>query len=333
MKLKTIDDPLDTFDVKFPENQPFDVVGFGTNSVDQLCVIAEYPRRESKTEILQYERLPGGQVATAIKFLARMGLRAKYVGKVGGDDSGLFCLQELRADRIDIGSVLIEQDAKNQFAVILIDGKSGERTIFSKRDSHLNFKASELNEEIICAGRLLHLDGYDSESALQSAAWCQKRQIPIVMDLDTVVPNCQELIENVDFLIVSSNFPCELTGKNDLMEAFRELRHRYAGFLAMTLGSKGSIAWVGNQCFAFPGLKIKACDTTGAGDIFHGAFIYGLLQNWPIKKIMDFSNTAAGLSCMSLGAQTGIRPYHEILQHLNSHELNPCSVSLGPAIA
>jgi sulfofructose kinase len=306
----------DTFNVRFPENKPFDIVGFGLNSVDHLCLVPEYPREGGKIEMLQYERLPGGQVATAITFLARMGLKTKYIGKVGGDDLGQFSVKSFGCDPVDISSVLIEEGARSQMSVITIDRRNGERTVFCLRDGRLDFKESELDEGSVCAGRILHLDGYDSAS-LAAAVYCQKEGIPVCIDLDTVVHNCNKLIENIDFLIVSSSFSSEFTGIADPEASFRALRQCFDGFLVMTLGAEGAKAWVGDQSVTFPGLKIKAVDTTGAGDIFHGAFIYGLLSNWPLGRIMNFANAAAGLSCMYLGARTGIRPLSEILQYVD----------------
>jgi len=315
MNIKQIQSPADTFDLRFPAGKALDAVGFGTNSVDHLCVVPEYPESSAKTEILHYEQLAGGQVATAMIFLARMGLRTKYIGKVGGDELGRFSLRSFETDAVDTASVMVERNASNQCAFIVIDRKSGERTVFSRRDTGLDFRGAELKRDDICAGRVLYLDGYDSRGALAAAGWCREAGIPVVIDLDKVVPDCQELIGRVDFLIVSSNFPSEFTGIDDPVKAFQVLRDHYDGFLAMTLGASGAAAWVGDRCIAFPGLKIDPVDTTGAGDIFHGGFIYGLLQNWPLEKIMRFSNAAAGLSCMHMGARTGIRPIPEILRH------------------
>jgi sugar/nucleoside kinase (ribokinase family) len=315
MKIKRLENLSDTFDLQFPEHKPFDVVGFGTNSVDYLCTVSEYPEGGSKTGILHYEKLPGGQVATAITFLSHMGLKTKYIGKVGGDELGSFLLSSFKSESVDASSVLMEPDAQNQFAFIVIDEKSGERTVMSRRDDGLNFRESELKQDEICAGRILHLDGYDSEGSLRAARWCRAQGIPVSIDLDTAVPNCRELIQSIDFLIVSSNFPSQFTGIPDPVEAFDALHRCYDGFLAITLGAAGANAWVGNRCISFPGAKVSALDTTGAGDIFHGAFIYGLLQNWPLVKIMSFANSAAALSCGYLGARTGIRSLSEILQH------------------
>jgi sulfofructose kinase len=316
MRIKNLISPAETFDLNFPENKPFDVVGFGLNSVDHLCVVPEYPCLDSKTEILKYAKLPGGQVATALTFLSRMGLKTKYIGKVGDDDLGQFSLGGFRPEAVDVASVVVEHDARSQYSIIIIDRKSGERTVLCQRDSRLDFRESELDKEDICAGRILHLDGYDAAS-LRAARWCQRNGIPVCADLDTVVPNCGELIRQIDFLLVNRSFPSQFTGITDPVESFQVLRQRYDGFLAMTLGGDGAVAWVAGQCVAFPGLKVDAVDTTGAGDIFHAGFIYGLLQNWSLRKIMDFSNAAAALSCKYLGARSGIRPLPEILQQVD----------------
>lgn len=278
-------------------------------------MLPEFPRPDSKTEILRYERLPGGQIATALTFLARMGVHTKYIGKVGSDDAGRVSLHSFQGDSVDISSVLVEQGARNPFSVILINQRNGERTVLCRRDKGLDFRESELKEDEVCSGRILHLDGYDT-LALNTAVCCQKRRIPVCADLDAVVPHCGSLLENIDFLIVSSNFPSDFTGITDRETSFKALRKCFDGFLAMTLGAHGAAAWVGDQCIYFPGISVNPVDTTGAGDIFHGAFIFALLQNWSLEKIMSFANAAAGLSCLHLGARAGILPLPEILKYI-----------------
>jgi sugar/nucleoside kinase (ribokinase family) len=318
MKIKQLQDPSEKFDVRFPGDKLFDVVGFGLNAVDHLCVVPHYPRFDTKTEILHYDKLAGGQVATTVSFVSRMGLSGKYIGKVGSDDIGQFSLQSLRSENIDTSSVLVEPGARNQYAFIIIDKNNGERTILWERDRRLSFRDSELKKEDVVAGRVLHLDGHDHDAALRAARWAQEAGVPVVIDLDKVVPNSAELIANVDFLITSSNFPPDFTGIADPIQSLLALREHCAGFLAVTLGVQGAMAVVGNECIRFPAFKVHAVDTTGAGDIFHGGFIYGLLQNWPLEQIMSFANAAAGLNCTHLGARAGIPPLSEILQLANS---------------
>lgn len=313
MRIKKLDTESGTFDIDFPATKPFDVVGFGLNAVDHLCVVPQYPRFDSKTEIVHYEKLGGGQTATAVVFAARMGLKGKYIGKVGSDDLGVYALESLRAENIDTASVLVERGARNQYAFIIIDKASGERTILWERDRKLSFRQEELCRADICSGRVLHLDGHDYEAAIQAARWAREEGIPVVIDLDKAVPRSAELIANVDFLITSANFPPEFTGIDDPIESLLALRNHCDGFLAVTLGAQGAMAVIGDRCERFPAFKVHAVDTTGAGDIFHGAFIYGLLHNWPLDRIMTFANAAAGLNCTHLGARGGIPPLGEIL--------------------
>ena len=314
MRIRTLNSPSDTFDIAFRQDRKFDLVGFGLNAVDHLCVVPQYPSFDSKTAILHYEKLAGGQVATTVSFVARMGLRGKYIGKVGSDDLGQFSLQSLRSENIDTSSVLLEQGARNQYAFIIVEKSTGERTILWERDPRLNFREAELKREEVCSGKLLHLDGHDHQAALRAATWAQEEGIPVVIDLDKVVPNAEELISRVDFLITSSNFPPAFTGLDDPIDSLLALRPYCQGFLAVTLGVHGAMAVVGDECVRFPAFKVHAVDTTGAGDIFHGGFIYGLLQSWPLERIMTFANAAAGLNCTHLGARAGIPPLSEILK-------------------
>lgn len=302
------------FNIPFDRTKSFDVVGLGMNAVDHLCLVPAYPGFDTKTEILRYEMLPGGPVATAVVFASRMGLRARYIGKVGSDTLGQVQLESLRRENIDTSSVTIEAGARNQYAVIVVDQKSGERTVLWGRDPALNFRPEELTKEQVCSGRLLHLDGADYEAALRAATWAQSEGIPVVIDIDKVVPHCEQLVAKVDFLIASSNFTRDLTGINDLSEGLRALQKITSGFVAVTVGVRGAVALVGRESVQFPAFKVEAVDTTGAGDIFHGAFIYGLLQNWPLGEIMRFANGAAALSCTQLGARSGIAPLQEILR-------------------
>ncbi len=318
MKIKRLQSPAESFDLEFRNDKPFDVVGFGLNAVDHLCVVPRYPRFDTKTEILEYRKLAGGQTATAVAFAARMGLKGKYIGKVGSDDIGVFSLESLRAENLDISSVRVEPDALNQYAFIIIDKGTGERTILWQRDPRLRFSPAELTREEVCAGRILHLDGHDYDAAIQAATWAQEEGIAVVIDLDKVVPRSQELIEKVDFLITSANFPPDLTGISDPIDSLLALRPYCPGFLAVTLGAQGAMAVVGDECVRFPAFKVHAVDTTGAGDIFHGGFIYGLLQNWPLERIMTFANAAAGLNCTHMGARSGVLQLSEIHMLANS---------------
>jgi sulfofructose kinase len=294
------------FDLSLSTNKSFDVVGMGLNSVDFLTVVPEFPAPNSKMKMLQFSKQGGGQVATALVALSRWGVKAKYIGKVGADELGQFSLESMRQERVDISSVTIEPNVTNQVATILVDGSTGDRTILWDRDDRLMYRGGELRKEEVCCGKLLHLDGHDIRAAIQCARWAKEENIPTVVDLDKVESLTSELIQEIDFLITSSRFPTLYAGISDQKAAFLELQKQAPGFLCTTLGPSGAMAWVNGEIFYADGLNVKALDTTGAGDVFHGGFIYGLLQNWEVEKILRFANAAAALKCLDLGGRRGI---------------------------
>jgi sulfofructose kinase len=300
------------FNLHFQKDKPFEVVGMGLNSVDFLCVVPEFPTPNSKMKMLQFSKQGGGQVATAMVALSRWGVRTKYIGKVGGDEWGQFSLLSIRQEEVDVSSVTIEPNATSQFATIIVDRTSGERTILWNRDECLMYRKGELQKEQICSGRLLHLDGHDIDAAIQSAGWAKEEGIPTVVDLDKVESLTAELIKKIDFIITSSRFPTLFTGVSNPEKALVEMQGGTPGFVCATLGHEGAIALVDGEILHAKGFKVNAVDTTGAGDVFHAGFIYGLLQNWEVGEILRFANSAAALKCEELGGRKGIPTLEEI---------------------
>ncbi len=299
------------------QDKPFDVVGMGLNSVDFISVVPEFPVPNSKMKMLRFSKEGGGQVATAMVALSRWSIKTKYIGKVGEDELGQFSLHCLRQEGVDVSSVTIEPNATNQFAMIIVDGSTGDRTILWNRDERLMYREGELRKEEIRSGKLLHLDGHDIDASIQCARWAKEEEIPIVVDLDKVEPLTSELIKEVDFVITSSRFPMLFTGISDQKKALLELQKHTSGFLCATLGHEGAMALVNGEFLSIEGLKVKSADTTGAGDIFHAGFIYGLLQNWEVVEILRFANAAAALKCQDLGGRKGIPTLEETQKFLN----------------
>ena len=305
------------FDLPFQKNKPFDVVGMGLNSVDFLTVVPEFPTLNSKMKILQFSKQGGGQVATAMVALTRWGVKTKYIGKVGGDELGQFSLNSIYQEGVDVSSVTIEPKAINQFAMIIVDGVSGERTILWDRDERLMYREGEMRKEEVCSGRLLHLDGHDLMAAVQCARWAKEEGIPTVLDIDKVEPLTSELIREIDFVITSLRFPSLFTGISDREKALIEIQKQIPGFLCATLGREGAIALVDREILYVKGFEVNAVDTTGAGDLFHAGFIYGLLQNWEVAEILRFANAVAALKCLDLGGRRGIPTLGKVQKFLS----------------
>jgi sulfofructose kinase len=255
-------------------------------------------------------------VATAMVALSRWGIKTKYIGKVGGDDLGQLSLDLIRREGVDVSSVTEEPQAANQFGFIIVEASSGDRTILWDRDDRLMYRDGELRREDVCSGKLLHLDGHDIRAAIQCAEWARQAGIPTVLDADKLEPLTPELIKNIDVAVTSSRFPSLFTGISDREKALVELQKHTSAFLCTTLGPEGAMALVEGETLYVKGFKIETVDTTGAGDVFHGGFIYGLLQNWEISEILRFANAAAALKCRDLGGRRGIPQLGEVHQVL-----------------
>lgn len=284
-----------------------DIVGLGLNATDTVLMVREFPPLGGKERVISLSQQAGGQMATALVACQRLGLQARYIGKVGGDAAGRFQLQSLRKEGIDIQYATDVPGATTQFGLIIVDQATGERTVFWDRDKRLEVTPRELKSEAITSAKILHVDGCDAAACMRAARWARKAGIPVVADLDTVYKRVEQIFPLIDYLIASANFLPAVTGYNDpflvLEYMAREYKIRAPG---MTLGRDGSLVYTGGRFYYSPGFVVETVDTTGAGDIFHGAFAYGLLQGWPIVQILDFSNAMAGLNCTGVGARGGI---------------------------
>jgi len=286
----------------------FDVVGLGLNATDVAIELPRFPAFNSKVEISGASWQGGGQVATALTVCQRLGLRTKYIGSVGDDPFGVFQLETLRRDGMDLSDLRVVRGCGNQVAYILIDQASGERTILWKRDPRLAIPPEEVTREMIACGRLLHVDGHDTAAAAQAARWAREAEMPVTLDVDNLYPGLEGLLEQIDYIVSSEEFPLRYTGKEELFAALFEVRRRHpkARLVAATLGSDGVLGLEGDRFIYVPAYDVRARDTTGAGDVFHGALCYALLEGWAVERALEFSNAMAGLSCEAVGARGGI---------------------------
>jgi sulfofructose kinase len=305
-----------------------DVVGVGLNATDTLIPVPHFPLLGSKVEIHSAEALLGGQVASAMAACQQWGLRTRYVGKIGEDHAG--ALHRAEFERLGVEAHLFTAPGCNsQQAFILVD-PSGERTVLWKRDSRLALLTEEVKREWIVNARVLHLDGHDTLAAKEAAQWARAGEIPVVADLDELYVGYEELLPNIDYLITSRDIPGRLTGDDNLRNSLPKVARRYGCRLAAaTLGHEGVLAWDGNRFFYSSAYRVLPLDTTGAGDIFHAGFIYGLLHGWDLQRQLEFACAAAALNCGGIGARGGIRAVAEIEELMARGERHAATFDVG----
>ena len=293
---------------------PCDVIGIGANSVDYVNRLPAYPEPQgpfSKMRIREQAVCCGGQTATALAACSRLGLTVRYIGATGTDGNGKRLREELQRRDIDATEAVI-RDVPNQFAIILVDEQSGERIVLWDRDERLRLRPRELARETIAAARLVHVDDVDQPAAIMAARIGREIGLPVTSDIDRITELTPELVEAVTIPIFAEHVPSGLTGVSDLEEALRRLRDRHEGLLIVTRGALGALALEGDRLIRSPGFPVSAVDTTGAGDVFRGGLILGLLRGWSTEAALAFANAAAAISCTRLGAMEGVPDLAEV---------------------
>lgn len=311
------------FPLRLPANKPFDAVGFGLNAVDHLIVVPEYPAFDTKMRLLQHKQSAGGQTATAMVALRRLGLKTAYAGRFGSDPEGLFGFQTLKDDDVNVEFAEVVEGAQNQIAFITIDARSGERTIVWDRDDRLAYKREEAPVEFGPLGRVLHLDAHDPPACVRVAQAARKSGTIVSADIDNVYDGLPELLPLIDIMIGSKEFAGRVTGIADPRQALVELKKRYGcALVGMTIGAAGAVVYHEGTFIESPGFAAPGgCrDTTGAGDAFHSGFLYGFLTGEDLETSLKLGNAVAAIKCSALGARTALPTRSELEQFLN----NPC---------
>jgi sugar/nucleoside kinase (ribokinase family) len=284
-----------------------DVVGVGLNATDTVLTVPQVPPLGGKERIGRIDRQAGGQVSTALVTCQRLGLRTRYIGKLGDDGAGRLQLASLRQEGVDIRHVRRVRNTPTQVGVVIVDQRTGERTVYWARHPRLALSPSEVSVEAIRSARALLIDGCDVAAALKAARSARKAGIPVVADLDTVYTKVECLFPFTDYLVASSNFMPAVTGQNDPFRALQFMAREYMVRAAgMTLGSDGALVYTQGRFHYSPGFLVATIDTTGAGDVFHGAFVYAVLAGWEMGRSLEFSNAMAALNCTARGARGGI---------------------------
>jgi sugar/nucleoside kinase (ribokinase family) len=308
--------------MQFPFNvatdREFDVVGFGTNAVDFLIQVPHYPAFNSKVELTEYTQAAGGEVATTMVGLRRLGIKTSYIGRFGTDPAGDYGMRSLTDEGVDLTYAEQIDGAKTQIAFIVIDERNGERTVIWQRDKKLAFSKNEAPIDAIQRTKVLHFTPHDVQACIALARKAQSEGVIVSTDIDNVFEGIEQLLPQVDMLIMSAEFPVKLLGIVDKRMALTELRSRYGcGIVGVTLGEAGSLLLCGETFIETPGFVVPGgCkDTTGAGDAFRVGLIYGLLKGKSVEDAARTANAVAALKCRAVGARTAL-PNNEEMEDL-----------------
>ncbi|HKA14686.1 MAG TPA: PfkB family carbohydrate kinase [Myxococcota bacterium] len=277
------------------------VVGLGLCVVDHLYVVAELPGASERTRYTQRAVRAGGMVANALAQAAQLGCRAELISLVGDDSDGRYARRSLRALGVSTRGLVLSHAVPTTIAVVMIAARGGERRFLTAHRAPFERRAPALDLTPIRPGRVLLIDGHFPAQAMRAARRARAVGVPVVADFSDPRPDYLRLLPYVDHAVLPEAFVRQWA-PGDPADALRRLYREFGGAPVVTLGARGGIYWHGGRVRRFRSPRVHVHDTTGAGDVFHGAFAAGLAHGLELPEIVERAARAGALACTAIGA-------------------------------
>jgi len=308
-----------------------EIVGVGHCCQDYLCVVREYPPEDGSTRILEIRTQGGGAVATALVAASRLGASAAYIGNLGADAVGDEIIAELVREGVDVSAVERLDGVSSLVSYVMINPSRGTRTKFPLLDRTPPIRWTDRQVEMLRQAKVLHLDGTNFANAHKAATLA--KQSGVIVSLDGGTGHADnalnvELASMADILIMSATYPTRVTGLESLEEALIEMGTWGPQIVMATVGARGVYALVDGRVRHFPAKPAQVVDTTGAGDVFHGAFLAAYLRGYELEACIDAAQYAAARKCEQMGGRAGIPRGDQVWEYLTTKRQR--EVAAGP---
>ena len=296
------------------------VTGLGQCSLDYLSLVDVYPQVDTKKEVLEWHEQGGGPVATALVALSRLGVSCCFCGITGDDEAGRKIRQSLAYEGVDLKGLVKREGSSSQLAFIAIEKNTAKRTIFWRRPSGKALQPDELEKDFLSGSDFLLVDGLMLEASSAAVKRAREMNIPSMLDAGSARPGMAGLAALCDYIVASEVF-AEGLGWGLTPEALlKELKALQVSAITVTQGENGSITAADGRIIRMPAFAVESVDTTGAGDVFHAGYVYGLLQGWDLERVLRFASALAALACTKVGGRTGIPGLDEVTEFLRAHD-------------
>lgn len=302
------------------------IIGLGMATLDVLLRLEEMPTWEHGTRIKAFGFDGGGPVGTAIVAAARLGARTGFIGTAGSDGAAELKMRSFVEAGVDLSHMVRRNALEDQIIIVYVHANTGERMFAGvERCGDTLIRPEELDRAYITSARYLHLDGFHPAAAMQAAQWMRQAGKTVVLDghktTGPVRGHLRQLVEYVDVLISGAGFAQGLTGRSDVWEAGQAVLDMGPRIFVQTEGDRGSYTVTAEECFHTSAFPVSVVDTTGAGDVFHGAYVVGLLHGWDLPSVALFSSAVSAIKCTKLGGRAGIPRCEEVLSFLHERHI------------
>jgi len=290
------------------------VLGVGHCTLDHIGVVERFPEPDFKKEFLQFSTQGGGAAATAVVALSRWGVDTRFVGKVGADARGDEIERTLAEEGVDTQFMVHQDGAVSQLSFIVVESSSGRKQTYTMGGNVTELSAAEVDLDCLDDATLLLCDGTHMEAEIAVMRAARERDIPIVLDASEVGSDIREAVANCTYLVASERFASQFAGVGQLDSLCQALLEKGPETVVVTLGNEGSVAMsaADRKLVRTQAIDVDVFDTTGAGDVFHGGVILGILNDWPLERTVGFANVAAGLSCQGIGGRSAIPTVEDV---------------------
>lgn len=292
-----------------------DVIGLGYAALDTIGLTPRLPHLDDHLLLEDLTRQGGGPVAQALVTLVRLGATAGFVGRIGDDDAGALIRAGLADEGVDVTHLQTAPGARSLQSMILVDKDTGKRSICAFRGTAGEIDLDDRTRDYLCSGRFLHLDGHSVGAAVVAARQAAQRGVRVCLDagagtdIDYLLP----LVRETHVLVAAERFTMAISPDGTVATGASHLLGLGPKIVVVTLGERGSYTLSASAEFSTAPFPVSVVDTTGAGDVFHGAYLYGLLQGWDLASSAEFAGATAALKCTQLGGRAAIPRLPDVL--------------------
>ncbi len=298
------------------------IAGLGMACLDILIHGQHLPTWQHGAHLESIAIEGGGPVATALVTAQRLGVQTGFLGTYGNDRLGKIKLQTLVENNVDVSRVVKKENPENQVVLVAVNSDTGERIFSGTHIGSEPLSVCELDKDYILQADFLHLDGYHANAAHQAAVWMKQACKKVMLDGSAtsgpVSQDMQALIPLANYVICGKGFGQAVTGESELYQAGKAIVKMGPSVVVQTEGQDGSYTVTGDQVFHTPAFEVNVVDTTGAGDVFHGAFLVGLLHGWKLASVVLFSTAVAAIKCTQLSGRRGIPTFEPAMEFLSA---------------
>lgn len=298
-----------------------DVIGVGSVVIDLKSTVSSIPKLDEIVLAFDYHKHMGGPVANALATLQRLGVKSQFMGRLGDDEYGNRIADTMAAEGIDISRLELDENESTGFATVMVDAKTKKRSIFVYPGHLGSVPESCLDKDAIRNAKLLHVDT-DTPAALEACRVASSAGVPISVDADVVSGGMEDVLNMATIFIPAQEISAQLTGIQDPLSAGKMILAKYhLDIVVVTRGVEGSITITSEETVSVDAFPVDALDTTGAGG-YQGAYLYGYLQGWPLKRAAQFANAAAGLMISGMNGWDDVPTLDEVKALLNRHGIS-----------